>query len=150
MPDIYTPEWYEALKDLINRNEVIAAKAPKGVWTAAIEIVGDSRSPYVEPGSTRRFLVRIEDGKCVWYEELPPDDDASGKDLDYRFTGAAAVFDEIAAGITDPVDAGLDGRIRIRGDMRFLLRQAELVKEILEIYQRDLDTTWPKGKPPYD
>lgn len=150
MPDIYTEEWYEALKKLINENELIAAKSPKGRWVAAIEIKGDGRSPYVAGDSTKRFVVRLEDGKCVWYKELAPDDDGSEFDLDYRFTGAASVFDEIAAGITDPIDAGLDGRIRIKGDMRFLLRQAELVKEILEIYQRDLETTWPKGKPPYD
>jgi putative sterol carrier protein len=150
MPDIYTEAWYEALKSLINQNEVIAAKSPKGRWTAAIEITGDGKSPYVPQDSTKRFVVHLEDGKCIWYKELPADDTGAEFDLDYRFTGAASVFDEIAAGISDPIDAGLDGRIRIKGDMRFLLRQAELVKEILEIYQRDLETTWPKGKPPYD
>ncbi len=149
MPDIYTESWYEALKNLINNDAVIEEKAPKGSWTAAVEIQGDGKSPYVPEGTTKRFIVRLEDGKCVWYKELPEGDTGSEFDLDYRFTGSATVFDEIAAGITDPIDAGLDGRIRIKGDMRFLLRQAELVKEILEIYQRDLETTWPKGKPPY-
>lgn len=149
MPDIYTEQWYEALKNLINEDALIASKSPKGSWTAVVEIVGDGRSPYVEQGTTKRFVVHLQDGKCIWYKELPRDDIGSEYDLDYRFTGQASVFDEIAAGITDPIDAGLDGRIRIKGDMRFLLRQAELVKEILEIYQRDLETTWPKGKPPY-
>lgn len=149
MPDIYTTEWYEALKNLINSDELIKAKAPKGAWTAAVEMVGDGKSPYVPDGEVKRFLVRIENGNCTWYKELAPSEEPEPGTLDYRFTGAASVFDEIAAGITDPIDAGLDGRIKIRGDMRFLMRQAELVKEILEIYQKGLETTWPKGKPPY-
>lgn len=146
MSDIYTPEWYEALKDLINSNGEIQAKAPKGAWVAKIEIKGDGKSPYVADGEMRSFIIRIEDGQCVWYKEVDSDE---GYELDYRFTGAASVFDEVAASITDPVDAGLDGRIRVRGDMRFLLRQAELVKEVLQIYSSELATDWPKGEPPY-
>jgi hypothetical protein len=149
MPDIYTPEWYEALRQLINNDDLIRSKAPKGQWTAVVELVGDGLSPYVREGTTKRFLVHIEDGQCTWYRQLADDEEPEPGSLDYRFTGPASVFDEIAAGITDPVDAGLEGRIKIRGDMRFLMRQAELVKEILDIYQRGLQTEWPLGKPPY-
>lgn len=146
MPEIYTDEWYGALQKLINSKEDIASKAPKGAWVAIIEIHGDGASPYVADGAVKKFAIRIEDGVCVWYKEV---DDEADLDLDYRFLGPATVFDEVAANITDPIDAGLDGRIKIRGDMRFLLRQAELVKDVLDIYTAELATDWPKGKPPY-
>ncbi len=69
--------------------------------------------------------------------------------LDYRFTGPASVFDSIAAAETDPIDAALSGSIKVRGDMRFLMRQAEMVQVLLEAYSKGVDTTWPKGRPPY-
>lgn len=146
MPAIYTTEWYEALQKLINSKEEIASRAPKGAWVAIVEMHGDDTSPYLKTGEVRKFAIRIEDGVCVWYKEV---DNEEGLDLDYRFVGTATVFDEVAGGVVDPIDAGLDGRIKIRGDMRFLLRQAELVKEVLDVYTAELDTEWPKGKPPY-
>jgi len=49
----------------------------------------------------------------------------------------------------DPVEAGLKGTIKITGDMRILIKHAELVNVVNEIYSREVETTWPKGKPPY-
>lgn len=45
--------------------------------------------------------------------------------------------------------AGLKGTIKITGDMRILIRHAELVNVVHEVYAREVETTWPKGKPPY-
>jgi putative sterol carrier protein len=83
----------------------------------------------------------------MWYREVAPEDDSAY--LEYRFRGPAAAFDEIAAGLTDPIEAALTGTVRMRGDMRFLMRHAELVKALLEAYAADVTTTWPKGQPPY-
>jgi hypothetical protein len=47
------------------------------------------------------------------------------------------------------VEAGLKGTIKITGDMRILIKHAELVNVLHEVYTRDVETTWPKGKPPY-
>ena len=71
-------------------------------------------------------------------------------ELNYRFTGPGSVFDSIAAGTSDPIDAALTGTIKVRGDMRFLMRQAEMVQVLLKAYSQGVDTTWPKGRPPYD
>jgi hypothetical protein len=101
----------------------------------------------VAEASERHFLVRIEEGQCTWYSEVSREDDEV--ELDYRFHGPASIFDEIAAGTLDPIDAALRGTVRVRGDMRFLLRQAELVKTLLEAYAAGVETTWPKGGPPY-
>lgn len=150
MPDIYTQPWYEAVRDTINARvaELAERDVPKGAWHAVVEIVGDGLSPYVGADATRRFLVRIEDGHCSWYREIdtPDPDDVA---LDYRFTGPATAFDSIASGSIDPIDAALDGTVRVRGDMRFLMRQAELVKTLLEAYTSGVETTWPSGAPPY-
>ena len=45
--------------------------------------------------------------------------------------------------------AGLKGTIKIAGDMRILIKHAELVNVVQEVYTREVETTWPKGKPPY-
>jgi len=148
MADVYTPEWYEAVKTAINTAVAKISDAPKDSFTIQAEIVGDGNSPYVGEGSTLRFLIHLEAGQCVWYREIS-EDDPSVK-LDYRFTGPATVFDSIAAALTDPIDAALSGTIKARGDMRFLMRQAAMVQVLLEAYSKGVDTTWPKGRPPYD
>ena len=147
MPDVYTTDWYEAVKDAINTRVSTLAKVPKDEFTIAVEIVGDGMTPYVAEGDVRRFLIRLEAGQCAWYRELDADDPSVK--LDYRFTGPGSDFDAIAAGLADPIDAALGGTIKVRGDMRFLMRQAEMVQVLLEAYSKGVDTTWPKGRPPY-
>jgi len=148
MADVYTPEWYEAVKGAINARMTTLKNVPTDDFTIAVEIVGDGTTPYVAEGDVRRFLVRLEAGQCAWYRELDADDPSVK--LDYRFTGPGSDFDAIAAGLADPIDAALSGTIRVKGDMRFLMRQAEMVQVLLEAYSRDVDTDWPKGRPPYD
>lgn len=148
MPDIYTPAWYDAVVDAINGRVGELSDVPTGAWTCRIEIAGDGRSPYVSDPGQRHFLVRIQDGQCAWYREVDPEDEATA--LDYRFQGPATVFDEIAAGALDPIDAALRGTVKVRGDMRFLLRQAELVKTLLQAYAAGVETAWPLGEPPYE
>ena len=89
----------------------------------------------------------LDKGKCQKYEELLETMD--GKGLDFRFTGPATVFEEIAAGQRDFIEAGLKGAIKIRGDMRIFMQNAELVKLMADLYSQQVETTWPRGKPPY-
>ncbi|MCL4448162.1 MAG: SCP2 sterol-binding domain-containing protein [Actinobacteria bacterium] len=159
MPDIYTQPWYEAVKDTINQEVTKLKDIPDGKWVLAVEIVADGVSPYVGGGADgaanltatgadeRHFLIEISDGRCNWYKEV--EGDYGDVELSYRFRGPATVFDEIAAGITDPIDAALKGAVKVRGDMRLLMRQAKHVKVLLEAYSKAVDTSWPKGKPPY-
>ncbi|MCC6224990.1 MAG: SCP2 sterol-binding domain-containing protein [Microthrixaceae bacterium] len=148
MPDVYTGDWYEAVKEAINLAVAKIPNAPTDSFTIQVEIVGDGSSPYVPDDGVLKFLIRLEGGLCAWYREIE-DDDPTVK-LDYRFTGPATVFDEIAAAAADPIDAALSGAIKVRGDMRFLMRQAEMVQVLLEAYSQGVDTTWPKGRPPYE
>ena len=148
MPDIYTPDWYEAVKVAINEAVVKIPNAPKDSFTIQVEIVGDGKTPYVADGDMLRLLIRLEEGVCAWYREIDADDPSVK--LNYRFTGPGSVFDSIAAGTSDPIDAALTGTIKVRGDMRFLMRQAEMVQVLLKAYSQGVDTTWPKGRPPYD
>jgi len=147
VPDIYTSDWYEAVRDAINVKVADMSGVPEGTWHVAIDIVGDGRSPYVEETSERNFVVRIEDGRCAWYREVEGDD--PGVRLDFRFRGPAEVFDRIAAGLDDPIDAALQGTIKAKGDMRFLMRQAEHVQVLLAAYTDGVETLWPLGRPPY-
>ncbi|MCC7078416.1 MAG: SCP2 sterol-binding domain-containing protein [Acidimicrobiia bacterium] len=148
MPDVYTTPWYEAVKEAINNAVAELPNAPTDSFTIQAEIVGDGASPYVSDGDTLRFLIRLEGGQCAWYREIDADDPSVK--LDYRFTGPATVFDEIAAAAQDPIDAALSGAIKVRGDMRFLMRQAEMVQVLLDAYSKRVDTTWPNGRPPYN
>jgi len=151
MADIYTDDWYELVREAINGHVDEMTGLPEGAWHIAIDIESDGRSPYVADGATRHFLVRIDHGRCDWYRELPEaaTNDDAGTRLDYRFVGPATAFDEIAAGKADPIDAALHGTIKAKGDMRFLMRQAEHVKILLEAYTSGVQTDWPKGQPPY-
>ena len=147
MPDIYTTEWYDALKDLLNRNPDVAKSAPRGPLKVLGELRGDGRSPYLSNGEQRFFVVHLNDGKCTDYYQVaaaPP-----RKEFDFIFEIPAAIFEEVAAGLADPVGAGLKGTIKVTGDMRILIRHADLVNVVQQVYTREVQTTWPKGKPPY-
>lgn len=148
MPDVYTEPWYVAVQEAINAAASTLPDVPADAFNLAAEIVGDGASPYVAAGQVRRFLIRIEGGRCAWYREVESDDPSVV--LDYRFTGPATVFDEIAAGLVDPIGVALSGAVKVRGDMRFLMRQAQMVQVFLEAYSKAVDTTWPAGAPPYD
>jgi putative sterol carrier protein len=147
MTDIYTPDWYEEVRAAMNTQVATMKDLPVGALQIKIEICGDGVSPYVAEGSERHFLVSIEGGHCAWYREVEGDD--PNVKLDYRFRGPATAFDEIAAGLQDPIDAALHGTVKVRGDMRFLMRQAEHVKVLLEAYTNGVQTSWPMGRPPY-
>jgi putative sterol carrier protein len=147
MPDIYTTEWYDELKDLLNRNPDMAKSAPKGPLKVLGRLFGDGSSPYLSEGEQRFFVVLLDDGKCTEYYEVaeaPP-----RKEFDFIFEIPATVFEEVALGSADPIDAGLKGTIKITGDMRILIRHADLVNVVKDVYTQEVKTTWPKGQPPY-
>jgi hypothetical protein len=147
MPAIYTNDWYTALRELINRNPEVEKNAPRGRLTVLGEIKGDGMSPYLPVGEQMLFVVRFEDGKCIDYVQVasPP----PRRDLNFIFELRASVFEGVAAGVVDPVAAGLKGTIKIIGDMRILIKHAELVNTLREVYAREVETAWPKGRPPY-
>ena len=145
MPAIYTTEWYDALKNLLNENPEVDRNAPRGTINVLAKIVGDAHSPYLSPGDVRNFVVVLSDGKCIEYRQVevaPP-----RKDFDFIFELPASVFEGVAAGLIDLIDAGLRGSIKINGDMRVLIKHAELVNVIYDVYAQEIETTWPKGKP---
>jgi putative sterol carrier protein len=147
MPAIYTADWYEALKQLLNHNPDVAKNAPPGAYRVLAEVSGDATSPYLPEGKQRHFIVHLVDGKCDDYHEVteaPP-----RKEFDFIFDLPATVFEGVAAGLVDPVDAGLKGTIKITGDMRILIRHADLVNVLYDVYSREVETDWPLGRPPY-
>ena len=147
MPDIYTTKWYDELKELLNRNPDMEKSAPKGPLKVLGQFRGDGRSPYLSEGEQRYFVVLLDDGKCTEYHQV--DEPPPRKEFDFIFEIPAAIFEEVAAGSVDPVAAGLKGTIKITGDMRILIRHADLVNVVQDVYAREVETTWPKGKPPY-
>lgn len=145
MPAIYTEAWYETLKDLLNGNPEVEKNAPRGSYRVLAKINGDPRSHYLASGEVRNFVVRFTDGKCLEYRQL--DSAPPRKEFDFIFELSASVFEGIAAGLIDLVDAGLRGTIKITGDMRILIRHAELVNAVYHVYAQEVETLWPKGKP---
>jgi hypothetical protein len=147
MPAIYTSEWYDSLKELLNRSDEVTANAPCGVWNFLVEIKGDKASPYLAPADVKHFAIALKDGKCDSYRELV--DAPPRKDFQFIMELPATLFERIVANLADPVAEGLKGAIRITGDMRMVMQHAELVNSLSKIYQREVNTDWPKGKPPY-
>lgn len=145
MPAIYTTEWYEALKRILNGNPEVDKNAPRGTFHVLANIVGDARSLYLPLGESRSFVVLLVDGKCLEYRQVdaPP----PRKDFEFIFELPASVFEEVAAGQTDLIDAGLKGKVKITGDMRILIKHAELVNVLYGVYAREVETLWPRGKP---
>src|SRR3990172_371583 len=147
MAAIYTSEWYDSLKEILNRSDEVTKSAPRGVWHVLAEILGDGLSPYMAADEVKRFAIVLNDGKCDSYVELteaPP-----RKDFEFILELPAALFEQIVANQTDPVESGLKGAIKIIGDMRVMIQNAELVNVLSDIYQREVETEWPKGMPPY-
>ena len=145
MPAIYTTEWYDALKKILNENPQVDKNAPRGTFHVLANIVGDAQSPYIPAGDRRDYVVVFSDGKVLEYRQVevsPP-----RKDFDFIFELPASVFEGVAAGLIDLIDAGPKGSVKIVGDMRVLIRHAELVNVIYDVYAKEIETTWPKGKP---
>jgi hypothetical protein len=145
---VFSQPWLDQWGAAINADPALSERAPEGVWRIHMRADADGLSPYVPPGETMHLMIHLEDGRCTRLERTaqPP----GPRDLDFRFTGSATTFEEIAAGLRDPIEAGLEGDIKIAGDMGFLLRHAELVQELVKVYTGELETDWPLGRPPYE
>ena len=147
MPAIYTEKWIAAMFEVVNSRDDISVQLPAGEWCLAFEVVGDDVSPYVTRGETRNYFIRLREGKvveCREHQERIP-----GKGLHFRFTGPAYIYEGVAAGIVNPIVAGLKGAIKVRGDMRLLIQNAEFASMIFKNIAGSNSTEWPKGKPPY-
>ncbi len=148
MAEIYTTAWYDSMKEILNSNDEVTKSAPKGVWRILAEIKGDGVSPYIGADEIKRFSIVLNDGKCDSYQELteaPP-----RKDFEFILEMPAGLFERVVANQADPLEAGLKGDVKIVGDMRVLIQNAELVNILSEIYQREVETEWPNGAPPYE
>lgn len=147
MADIYTREWYDSLRDILNGTEEVTKSAPPGRWLVLAEVAGDGRSPYIGQGEVKRFTITFQDGRCVEYQER--EDQVARKDFDFILELPASLFEQVVANQVDPVEAGLKGAIKIKGDMRVLIQHASLVNVLSAIYAQEVTTSWPKGTPPY-
>lgn len=148
MNDIFTQEWYDAMFELTNSREDLAQRLPLGEWKIVIELEGDDISPYTPKGEFKYFYIYILDGKMLELRSV--DEKIKEKGLKLRITGPASVFENIVAGLDDPIEKVLEGTLAIRGDMRLLMQNADLANIICEVYMNSETTSWPKGKPPYD
>jgi hypothetical protein len=147
MSVIYSDTWYEDMKKLINGSDQLGKMAPNTRIAFSLEVMGDGASPYVPKDGALYFMLVIEKGKVVEFRPLP--DRHDGKGLNFRFTAPATVWEGVAAGQRDPIKAGLRGEIKVRGDMRFLMENADAVKLAIDLYANQGTTEWPLGRPPY-
>lgn len=147
MSVIYSPAWYDDMKKLINDSEEFRRLAPRDRVAMTLEVTGDVTSPYVAKDEGLYWLIELAEGQVDAYRPLPARHDGQG--LGFRFTAPATVWESVAAGLLDPITAGLRGQIKVRGDMRFLMKNADAVKKLVELYMNQVQTEWPKGRPPY-
>jgi len=147
MSVIYSDAWYEDMKALINGSAELRKRAPAKHVRLSLEVRGDGRSPYVPADGALYFLLEIEGGRVTEFRPLP--ERHPGKGLQFRFMAEASVWEGVAAGQIDPITAGLRGQIEVRGDMRFLMENADAVKLLIDLYAHQVDTEWPQGQPPY-
>ena len=148
MSVIYSDAWYEEMKQLINGSEELGRLAPKTRIAFTLEVMGDGASPYVPREGALYFLLVIENGKVTEFRPLTERHD--GKGLHFRFTAPATVWEGVAAGNDDPIKCGLRGEIKVRGDMKFLMENADAVKLAIDLYGHQGSTEWPLGRPPYE
>src|SRR3972149_10969094 len=95
MPAIYTNEWYDALKELLNGNPEVEKNAPRGKYRVLAELRGDGLSPYLGDGEQRFFTLDLDDGRCTSYYEVgqaPP-----RKEFDFIFEVPATGFEGVAS-----------------------------------------------------
>lgn len=147
MSVIYSDTWYEDMKKLINGSDKLGKMAPSTRIVFTLEVMGDGASPYVPKEDGLYFLLTIESGKVMEFRPLSQRHD--GKGLNFRFTAPAAIWEGVAAGQKDPIKSGLRGEIKVRGDMRFLMENADAVKLAIDLYANQVSTEWPLGRPPY-
>ncbi len=147
MSVIYSDAWYEDMKKLINGSNELSQVAPKTRIALSLEVLSDGVSPYVPKVGGLYFLLVIDNGKVAEFRPLPGRHD--GKGLNFRFTAPASVWEGVAAGQKDPITCGLRGEIKVRGDMRFLMENADAVKLAIDLYANQVNTEWPLGRPPY-
>ncbi len=147
MSVIYSDAWYEDMKTLINGSDRLGKMAPKSRIVFTLEVMGDGASPYVAKDGALYFLLAIENGKVTEFRRLPERHD--GKGLNFRFTAPASIWEGVAAGDQDPITCGLRGTIKVRGDMKFLMENADAVKLAIDLYANQVNTEWPLGRPPY-
>lgn len=148
MAEIYTTAWYDNMKEILNASDEVTKSAPQGVWNILAEIHGDRESPYIGVDDVKRFSIVLNDGKCESYQELT--EAPARKDFEFILEMPASLFERVVANQADPLEAGLKGDVKIVGDMRVLIQNAELVNILSDIYQREVETEWPKGAPPYE
>jgi hypothetical protein len=147
MSVIYSDAWYEDMKKLINDSDELRKLAPRQRIAVSFEVEGDGASPYVPGDDNLFFLIVLEGGAVDEFRPLP--DRHDGKGLNFRFSAPASVWESVADGKTDPITAGLRGKIKVRGDMRFLMENADAVKLLVDLYANQVTTEWPQGRPPY-
>jgi hypothetical protein len=147
MAVIYSDAWYDELRRMIDGSAEFARQAPTGCITMAVEVIGDGISPYVPAGEAIYYRLILDAGKVRELHALADRPRSDG--LGFRFTATAVTWEEVAAGLLDPITAGMRGRIRIRGDMRFLMQNADAVKALVDLYAAQGRTEWPRGRPPY-
>jgi len=147
MSVIYTDAWYDDLKQMINGCADFAKKAPQERLVLALEVMGDGKSPYVPPEGAIHYVIVLDHG--VVSELSPLSERHPGQGLNFRFTAPASIWEGVASGEIDPITAGMRGTIRVRGDMRVLMRNADAVKILVDLYGDQVHTEWPQGKPPY-
>jgi hypothetical protein len=135
------------MKQLINGSDKLGKMAPSTRIVFTLEVMGDGASPYVPKKDGLYFLLTIESGRVMEFRPLSQRHD--GKGLNFRFTAPAAIWEGVAAGQKDPITSGLRGEIKVRGDMRFLMENADAVKLAIDLYANQVNTEWPLGRPPY-
>ena len=148
MAEIYTTAWYDSMKEILNASDEVTKSAPKGIWNILAEIHGVVTSPYIAVDDVKRFAIVLDNGKCESYQELT--EAPARKDFEFILEMPASLFERVVANQADPLEAGLKGDVKIVGDMRVLIQNAELVSILADIYQREIETEWPNGAPPYD
>jgi hypothetical protein len=148
MPDIFTKEWYDTMLELANSRDDLVKRLQQKEMKIAFELEGDGVSPYIPAGEFKYFFLHIVDGRVK--ELSARNEKIKEKGLSYRISGPASAFESIAAGLADPIERTLDGTLSIRGDMRFLIQNADFAKVICEVYMSSDKTSWSKGKPPYE
>lgn len=145
MPVVNTPEWYEALAAAVNRSPEYAEAAKDWAADMTFVIHGDDRSPYTQTGENLYFYVDLYHGKVRSWKKLERLDEVQAA---FKIIGPASVWEEVLVGMMDPLQAMLQGLITLEGDINRIMKNVGAVQALVDCLNQ-VETLWPKGKPPY-
>ncbi len=125
MPKFATDEWLEAYKDAINSSAELAQAA--GDWERDITLVVEAEPDRGVPIDLWG-LFEIEHGRCKQATAVTPE---TGALAEFVIRAPYSRWKEIIEGKLDPTRALLQGKLKVKGDLKALTAEVDAAQALV-------------------